>query len=295
MDVSRPRLRWFKYWSADELGYAELAWCSLEAQGLFGRLRAYLHTVSEPYGYLGETGDADYVKKLAFAIRVAPETLARMLAELEKSGVLARDGSGKLFSPWMVEREGERQSHAERGRSGGLKTAQAVAQAKAQAPAEAHGQARAEAGPTEPLKHLLKDRVRARASSSSSSSSSSEGVKGEEPLPPHVPTLEEFVAHFMADGIPEDYLEEQWTKFEANHDWLTKGGELRDFRLIVRGRWKKDEARYWSDKRDKENRDPVAGERDRETRKHEIERALETERDPARRLALGKELKTLFA
>lgn len=285
MDAT-TRLPWFKFWAHDELGYAPLAMCSLEAQGFFGRLRAYLHLCSEPYGHLPNSKNPGSLEEVIFALRVTQSDYDRLVAELETRRVLMRTPEGGLYSPRMVKTEEIRKNYADKGRLGGLaRTAQAAASDAAQAPAQAEA--------VKPLKLPLKDRVRARASSALLSSSSALGVQGgqaEPDLPPHIPTEAEFLAHFMADGIPADYLENQFVKFAGDNAWLTAKGEMRDFRLIVRQRWKQDAARYRRNLAEEKNAAPA----DREQRKAEIERLLATEKDPAKRAALLAELKRLF-
>lgn len=284
MDAT-TRLPWFKFWAHDELGYAPLAMCSLEAQGFFGRLRAYLHLCSDPYGHLPNFKNSAALEELVFALRVNPPDFDRLVSELENRRVIMRTPEGLLYSPRMVKTEEIRKNYAEKGRLGGLaRTAQAAASDAAQAPAQADS--------VKPLKLPLKDRVRARASSALLSSSSALGVQGgesETDLPPHIPDKAEFLAHFMADGIPSDYLENQFVKFAGDDAWLTSKGAIRDFRLIVRQRWKQDAARYRRNLAEEKNAEPA----DREKRKAEIERLLTTEKDPAKRAALLAELKRL--
>jgi hypothetical protein len=286
------RDRWFKFWAQDELGYVPLATCSLEAQGLFARLRAHLHINSEPYGYLEDLTSEDYVEELAFALRVAADKLLVVIEELKKRKVLVAAPNGCLYSPHMVEREQTRLEYAEKGRSGGLKRA---AQASATAPAEAPAQAGSQAddGNAWPPAQAPAQGSRARPrSSSSSSSSSSEGVQGEagseDGLPPHIPTFEEFCAHFAPDCIPGAWLRKQWEWFEDNHGWLTRGGELKDFRRPVRRRWVADKATY--------RIDSALGEKtatDKDALIAEIEAKLRIEKNPTERAKLLKQLKEL--
>jgi hypothetical protein len=107
----------------------------------------------------------------------------------------------------------------------------------------------------------------------------------EEALPAHIPSLEEFTALFMADCIPAEYLEEKWIWFEGNKAWLNGRGELKDFRVLVRGWWKKDRA-AWK---------PAAAESNRAANVTELEALLKTEKNPAERDKLRARLKGLEA
>lgn len=61
---------------------------------------------------------------------------------------------------------------------------------------------------------------------------------------PHIPTWQEFVAAFVVDGIPEEWLERQFDWFEENRSWLAPHGQLKDWRRIVRRRWSQDRATW---------------------------------------------------
>lgn len=285
------RDRWFKYWAESELGYVPLAACSLEAQGLFSRLRAHLHTNSEPYGYMEPLAEPDYIDDLAFALRVDRDKLLDILDELKKRKVLLED-DGRLYSPWMVQSEATRVEYATKGRSGGLKRA---AQATLQPPLEHPAQAPAQADSTSawiPAQATAQgSRARAR-STSTSTSTSTEGVQGEPELPPHIPTFEEFCAHFMPDCIPEAWLRRQWEWWEDNKAWLTRGGELKDFRRPVRKRWVQDKATWRAESAEGEK---PANAAELEALVVSIEGKLRVEKNETERAKLLKQLKELGA
>jgi uncharacterized protein YdaU (DUF1376 family) len=55
-----------------------------------------------------------------------------------------------------------------------------------------------------------------------------------------IPSEKEFVAAFMVDAIPEDYLRKKWLYFDADAGWLNGQGRLRDWGRLVRGWWATD-------------------------------------------------------
>lgn len=60
----------------------------------------------------------------------------------------------------------------------------------------------------------------------------------------HIPSEQEFLAAFMVEGIPEDYLRRQFTHFQASPKrWLDRG-DLVDWRWLVRRRWTADAQTY---------------------------------------------------
>lgn len=65
-------------------------------------------------------------------------------------------------------------------------------------------------------------------------------------LEPHIPSEQEVLGAFVADGVPEDYLRNQFTWFNASPKrWLDRG-DLVDWRWIIRRRWAQDRAAWES-------------------------------------------------
>ena len=62
------------------------------------------------------------------------------------------------------------------------------------------------------------------------------------PLDAHIPSREEFIAAFMSDGIPEEWLQVRFDYFDGNNSWLNKQGFLKKWATLVRGWWKDDRA-----------------------------------------------------
>lgn len=60
----------------------------------------------------------------------------------------------------------------------------------------------------------------------------------------HIPSEQEFLAAFIVEGIPEDYLRRQFTHFQASPKrWLDRG-DIVDWRWLVRRRWTADAQTY---------------------------------------------------
>ena len=70
--------------------------------------------------------------------------------------------------------------------------------------------------------------------------------RGSAPAPPdsEIPSEAEFLAAFLADAIPEDYLQRQFSKFHESHTWLNAQQQLVDWPRILRRRWAEDRAAW---------------------------------------------------
>lgn len=235
----------------------------------------------QPFGHLSlSPGTPLSISALACIVRADEKETASALNELTSSGIWRSNGNGVLFDPDLVETEHKRRRSVEFGRMGGnplLKNKAPVNRADKPPVGTAGNPA------VNPPDNVQKRREEERRGESSTLAGSSEGQDPE--LEPHVPTLEEFVACFMADGIPREYLEDKWNWFEGNKAWLTSRNELKDFRVLVRGWWKKDRATW----RAETARDLTVAATGIEV----LEAALKTEKNPAEREKLRSQLKAL--
>lgn len=84
------KLRWGKFWWSDWEGDPALALCSLAAQGLWMRLLC-IAAQGTPYGHVTVNGASPDLVTLARLVRARPHDVARLIAELERKGVAARD------------------------------------------------------------------------------------------------------------------------------------------------------------------------------------------------------------
>jgi hypothetical protein len=101
------KLRWGKFYWSDWSDDPALALCSLAAQGLLMRILC-LCAQGTPYGYLTVAGKPPSLPALQKLVRPQPSLvrITRLLAELERNGVLKKDSNSTLFSSRMV-RDGE--------------------------------------------------------------------------------------------------------------------------------------------------------------------------------------------
>lgn len=84
--------------------------------------------------------------------------------------------------------------------------------------------------------------------------SEASAVRAREGPEAQIPSEKEFIAAFMVDGIPEDYLREKWLYFDANASWLNSQGKPRDWARLVRSWWASDRER-WRTKNQRGRRD----------------------------------------
>jgi hypothetical protein len=96
------KLRWGKFYWSDWADDPALALCSLAAQGLWMRLLC-IAAQGTPYGHVTVNGKPPSMDDLAKLIRPKPKpaTVARLIAELQRRGVVERDACGCLVSRRM--------------------------------------------------------------------------------------------------------------------------------------------------------------------------------------------------
>jgi hypothetical protein len=96
------KLRWGKFYWSDWADDPALALCSLAAQGLWMRLLC-IAAQGSPYGHVTVNGKAPSLDDLAKLIRPKPklDTISRLIAELERRGVVERAPCGCLVSRRM--------------------------------------------------------------------------------------------------------------------------------------------------------------------------------------------------
>jgi hypothetical protein len=96
------KLRWGKFFWSDWADDPALALCSLAAQGLWMRLLC-IAAQGTPYGHVNINGKPPSMDDLAKLIRPKPRPtyVERLVAELERYGVVERDETGCLVSRRM--------------------------------------------------------------------------------------------------------------------------------------------------------------------------------------------------
>lgn len=96
------KLRWGKFYWSDWADDPALALCSLAAQGLWMRLLC-IAAQGTPYGHVTVNGNPPSLDELARLIRPRPKvgTVARLIDELRRHGVLQMEADGTLVSRRM--------------------------------------------------------------------------------------------------------------------------------------------------------------------------------------------------
>ena len=108
----------FQFYPADWRKDPALSTCSLAARGLWIELMCVAHE-SDEYGTLSINGKPMTEQQIARAVGEAPSVIAKLLAELESSGVFSRDDNGSIYSRRMIKDERLRNIRADAGRLGG--------------------------------------------------------------------------------------------------------------------------------------------------------------------------------
>ncbi len=255
-----PRRHWYQDRPTDHLHDLNLAQCGLAGRGAFMVLRDFIRVYCDP-GRLAVDGIAVPLARVAQMFHVEKARLEVAVTELLENKVARQTGDvlelpGEIASAQEYDRlsaKGARlattrwqQSDAARMEQSDAARMELPDAARMELPDAARmEQFRAEKNPS----HSTRARASGSRSGSGSGSGSGEGGTGEGPeteAEPHIPSVEEFIAGFMADGMPEEWLRRQWEWFQGNGRWLTKAGRLTDFRVIVRGRWRQDRAGWQS-------------------------------------------------
>ena len=93
------KLRWSKFFWSDWADDPALALCSHSAQSVWMRLLC-IAAQGTPYGHITVNGKPPSIEDLAKLVRpsVRPARMARIVAELERRGVVKRTSNGCLFS-----------------------------------------------------------------------------------------------------------------------------------------------------------------------------------------------------
>ncbi len=117
-DDAAPRMPAFQFYPGDWLRDPAVRACSLEERGAWIDILSHMHA-GEPRGHLTIGGQAPTDAELARMIGATPAAVRRIVASLERKGVLSRTEAGVIYSRRMVRDEHIRQVRAEAGRKGG--------------------------------------------------------------------------------------------------------------------------------------------------------------------------------
>lgn len=252
--------------------------CPENARGLYYEGRNVMHCYGEPYGHLAlQPGIPMPVKKIADLLAMTEATVTAALIEIFDAGLWGRTEAGVLFDQELLDTMVVSMRNRKNGATGGnphlKKPAAAPVNRRVNPPLNPPVN-RAVNPPVKPPVNLP---LTLSSSSSQSEREREERESGEARPLAHIPTLEEFVAVFMVDGIPREYLEEKFAWFDGNNQWLDQSGSLKKYPVLVRAWWKKDREKWQSGRLE---------EKPTEATRSAIEEQLRTETDPTIRRRL---------
>lgn len=107
----------FQFYPADWRKDMALQSCSVAARGLWVDMLCIAHEC-EPYGHLTVNGRPMTAAQIGRHTGLTERECAKLIAELEDSGVLSRTAEGAIFSRRMVRDEDVRTRRAEGGKAG---------------------------------------------------------------------------------------------------------------------------------------------------------------------------------
>jgi len=115
MSHKRPA---FQFYPADWRKDPALSTCSIAARGLWIELMCVMHE-SELYGVLSINGAPMSLQQIARTVGESTATTAKLISELQSSGVFSVNESGCIYSRRMLKDERLRNVRADAGRLGG--------------------------------------------------------------------------------------------------------------------------------------------------------------------------------
>lgn len=110
--------RWSKFWWQDYEADDALRVVSLAAQGLWMRMLCTMHK-GTPYGHLTINGKQPSTRQIALMASTTEREAAKLLAELEESGVFSRTEEGTIYNRRMVRDKAASDKGREDGKRGG--------------------------------------------------------------------------------------------------------------------------------------------------------------------------------
>lgn len=108
----------FQFYPADWRKDSALQSCSLAARGLWIEMVCVMHEC-EQYGTLSVNGNAMTEQQVARLVGESPNTIKRLVGELEAAGVFSKTEAGAIYSRRMVKDERVRNARAAGGVLGG--------------------------------------------------------------------------------------------------------------------------------------------------------------------------------
>jgi hypothetical protein len=109
---------YIRFWTHDWLMDHSLRTCVPLARALWIDLICLMHE-GEPYGHLTINGKPANTRQIAYATRLHPKTVAKLMENLETNGVFSKNRDGVIYSRRMVRDHAIQQKARESGLKGG--------------------------------------------------------------------------------------------------------------------------------------------------------------------------------